>query len=124
MSLKFVVADDDWAARNVLKAAVVVDCKFKLVGEAENGVIAVELCRKLRPDVVILDVNMPPMNGDDAAKIIISEGLAKKVIMVTLSRQALPEFAKLGYGVLPKPFTDRSLLAKEILRVVSDGDCR
>lgn len=120
MELTVVIADDSFAPRNVLKAAVINDCGFTVVGEATNGQQAVDLCRALRPDLAILDVNMPVLDGNAAAEIIEREGLAKRIIMVTLARQALSGYRARGFGTLGKPFTDRALLAREIRRV-ADG---
>lgn len=115
--LRFVVADDHYATRGVIKARIIIDCGFSVVGEAENGEQAVDLCRELRPDIAVLDVNMPPCNGDEAAEIITREGLVRTIIMVTLEKLALPGFRKLGYGAVAKPFKDPTPLIREIKRV-------
>lgn len=117
----FVVADDSLGPLDVLRAAVEIDCGYKVVATARNGQLAIDACRIYHPDAVLLDVNMPVLGGDQAAATIRAEGLAKYIIMVTLARQARREFHRLGYGFVAKPFNDRALLAREIRKVIDGG---
>lgn len=111
--MRFVIADDSGIARGILRGAVVVDCGYEVVGEARNGQEAVDLCDRLHPDVVILDVNMPPLNGDQAAAIIEKRKSAGRIIIASLAQQSLPRFREMGYGTLAKPFK-REQLGREI----------
>ena len=83
-------------ARGILRGAVVVDGSYEVVGEARNGEGAVAICGGLHPDVVIVDVNIPPMNGGEAARIIHSEQPAKHIIAASLATQALPDLRDRG----------------------------
>ena len=56
---------------------------YNIVGSADNGYDAIELCKKTKPDFVILDVKMPIVNGIAAAKIISKEELAGFVLLLT-----------------------------------------
>ncbi|MDE2099947.1 MAG: response regulator transcription factor [Patescibacteria group bacterium] len=117
--MRFIVADDSQIARGMLEGAIVNDCGHEVVGEALNGQQAIALCRELRPDVVILDVNMPPLNGDEAAETIRSEGVAGKIIIASLARHCLPGFKARGFGTLAKPYK-REQLAREIREVLDE----
>ncbi len=65
-SIRLVVADDSPAVRDVIRALVEVDDGFRIVGEAGTGKEAVEMAHTLRPDVILMDVRMPEMNGIEA----------------------------------------------------------
>ena len=58
---------------------------FEVVGQADNGQLAVEAVRRLRPDLVLLDISMPVMNGHEALKAIKTEVPATQVVMLTVS---------------------------------------
>src|SRR5579875_2925213 len=65
-STRLLIVDDDSAIREVLRVSLESD--WEIVGEAENGMAAIEATDELQPDVVLLDVSMPVMNGFAAAK--------------------------------------------------------
>lgn len=65
---RVLIADDHRIFRQGLRALLEKEPDIEVVGEAENGVRAVELARKLSPDVVIMDVTMPDLNGIEAAR--------------------------------------------------------
>jgi PAS domain S-box-containing protein len=71
--IRVVIADDHRILRQGLIALIRVEKDIDVVGEAADGVEAVELARSLRPDVIIMDVSMPKMNGIDATRQIVAE---------------------------------------------------
>ena len=68
MPFKILIVDDNPTVRNMLRQYLEDDGKITVCGEAENGEIAVDKVKQLNPDVVILDWQMPVMNGLDAAR--------------------------------------------------------
>lgn len=78
---RILVADDDVRARELL--AVLLNSEYDLLEPAGNGRELVDGARRLRPDVVIVDVSMPLMNGFDAVKQIRSDGYTPKIIFFT-----------------------------------------
>ena len=65
--LNVVVVDDSVLMRNNIKSYVE-ELGHKVVGEAENGIVAVEMCSKLNPDIITMDITMPDMDGITAIK--------------------------------------------------------
>lgn len=112
MSRKIVIADDEPITRMNI-AEMLEDAGYDVVGQAADGFDAVELCKKHKPDLVILDVKMPLLDGLMAAKIIRDEGLRCGVILLTAySGSEFIEKAK-EVGVLNylvKPVTEKSIL--------------
>lgn len=83
------VVDDAVFMRTTIKR-MLEDHQFDVVGEASNGVEAVEQYKALQPDVVTMDITMPRMNGIEAVKEIIGEFPNAKIVMVTaLGQQKL-----------------------------------
>ncbi|MDD3157208.1 ANTAR domain-containing response regulator [Anaeromusa sp.] len=102
--LRIVIADNESIIRMDLKE-MLEEAGHTVVGEAVNGQKAVELAKKYRPDLVIMDVKMPNMDGITAAKLISAEKLAPVLLLTAFSQKEIVEKAKesgvLAYLVKP-----------------------
>lgn len=103
-ALRIVIADNESIIRMDLKE-ILEEAGHNVVGEAPDGVKAVELARKYRPDLVIMDIKMPEMDGITAAKIISNEKLSPVLLLTAFSQKEIVEKAKdsgvLAYLVKP-----------------------
>ena len=81
--IKIIIADDQRLMREGLKTIIDLEEDMAVLATAANGVEAVELCRQLTPDLVLMDIRMPEMDGVEATAQITAEGLAGGVIVVT-----------------------------------------
>jgi len=84
MGIKILIVDDHGIMREGLRLLLENQSDFKVVAEAESGRAAVELAKKYCPDVVIMDVSMPGLNGREATKMICSANPAAKVIGLSM----------------------------------------
>ena len=83
-AMRLLIADDHDLVRRGLRGLLRREPDFEIVGEAENGKEAVELCRSLAPDLVLMDVRMPGMDGLEATRAIKQERPEIGVLMVTM----------------------------------------
>ena len=108
--LKLVIADNESIIRMDLRE-ILEEAGHEIVGEAADGKRAVELTRKYHPDLVLMDIKMPEMDGITAAGIISEDGLAPVLLLTAFSQQDIVEKAK-GSGVLVylvKPVREENL---------------
>mgnify|MGYP001820287224 CR=1 FL=1 len=84
MKYRIFIADDHRIVRDGLRSLIDRENDLEFVGMAENGRQAVQMTRKLKPDVVIMDVSMPDLNGIDATSQIINEVPGVKVIALSM----------------------------------------
>ncbi|WP_380675634.1 chemotaxis protein CheY [Salinigranum sp. GCM10025319] len=111
MASTVLVVDDSAFMRNLLKQLL--DGEHDVVGEAENGVEAVELYRELNPDVVTMDVVMPIKNGIEATTEIKETDPGSSVIMCTSvgQEEKMREAVEAGAdGYITKPFQKPNVL--------------
>ena len=109
--IRVVIAEDEAIIRLDLKEILEAE-GYAVIGETSRGDEAIDLVRMLEPDLVILDIKMPGMNGIDAAKIISDEGLAAVILLTAFSQQDLIQEAS-NAGVLAylvKPFQRSDLV--------------
>ena len=110
-SIRVVIAEDEAIIRLDLKESLEAE-GYAVIGETGRGDEAIDLVRMLEPDLVILDIKMPGMNGIDAAKVISDEGLAAVILLSAFSQQDLIKEAS-NAGVLAylvKPFQRSDLV--------------
>jgi len=108
--LRILIADDEPLIRLDLKN-MLESLGYEVIAEAGDGVSAVEAARTLKPDVAILDIKMPRMDGIDAANILNSEKIAPVVLLTAYSDMDLINRAKEAgvFAYLVKPFRESDL---------------
>lgn len=84
MSIRILIADDHAVVRAGLRALLSAEPEFVVVGEAEDGNAALQLAQDLQPDVVILDISMPQLNGIEATQAIKTKLPQTRVLILTL----------------------------------------
>ena len=84
MKIKIVLADDHNVMRKGLRSLLDQQDNFEVVGEAHDGHEAIKLVRKLQPDIAILDIGMPNLNGIQATECIVSESPDTKVLGLSM----------------------------------------
>ena len=82
--VRILIADDHEVARQGIRALVESHPGWEVCAEARDGREAVELCGKLQPDIVLLDVGMPNLNGLDAARQILSTAPDTRILILTM----------------------------------------
>ena len=116
--LRFVIADDEPLIRMDLRE-MLEEAGHAVVGEAADGRRAIELCRALRPDIALLDVKMPDIDGIAAARLIARERLATVLLLTAFSDASTVRRAEAAgvSGYLVKPVEEARLFpAVEIAR--------
>ncbi|MFB1490435.1 MULTISPECIES: LytR/AlgR family response regulator transcription factor [unclassified Thiocapsa] len=116
--MNILVVDDEALARERLRRLLAdADGRYALAGEATDGLQAIEICRSQRIDLVLLDVQIPGMNGLEAAQALAALDPAPAVILVTaFEHETLLAFANRLAGYLVKPVS-RERLFEALLRV-------
>ena len=120
---RVVIADDHAVVRAGLRAVLGTAKDIQVVGEARDGGEAVALAERLRPDVVVMDLGMAPMNGAEATAEIVARGLPCRVLILTMQAaesHLMPLLEGGAWGYLSKSAADRALVAA--VRAVARGD--
>jgi response regulator NasT len=104
---RIIIADDESLIRLDLRE-MLISLEYDVIAEVGDGRTAVDLAKKLRPDLVIMDIKMPEVDGIAAAEVLTREKIAPVVLLTAYSDQVLIERAKeagvVGYVV--KPFRE------------------
>jgi len=114
--MRILIVDDSDAMRRGVKDLLSSKADWKVCGEARNGDEGIQKARELRPDVILLDISMPGMNGLDVARTLRQDlGKAKILIMSQNdAMQLMPSVLKAGAdGCI-----DKSHLAAELVTVI------
>ena len=108
---RIVIADDESVIRADLRE-MLTNLNYLVVGEAGDGQSAVNSARELKPDVVIMDIKMPDLDGIEAARILTQEQIAPVLLLTAYSQRDLVDRAKEAgvVGYLVKPFREQEIL--------------
>jgi DNA-binding NarL/FixJ family response regulator len=121
--IRVVLADDHAVVRAGLKAVLGVARDIEVIGEAKTGREAVALVERFKPDVVVMDLSMPELDGTAATKEIVEKGLATRVLVLTMHAEEdylVPLMEAGAAGYLVKSAADRELV--DAVRAVARGD--
>jgi DNA-binding NarL/FixJ family response regulator len=92
MTVRVLIVDDQEPFRMAARMVVEITDGFEVVGEAETGEDSVQMAEELRPDLVLMDVNLPGINGLDATRQILAQG-GNSVVVLLLSTYEEEEYA-------------------------------
>jgi DNA-binding NarL/FixJ family response regulator len=117
MAVRVFLADDHVVVREGLKV-LLERAGFEVVGEASNGHDAVQMVERLRPEVAVLDVSMPLLNGIDAAREILHKPLRTRVLLLTMFAEERYVLASLRAGI--SGYVLKTKASQELVQAVYD----
>lgn len=122
MSIRIILADDHSIVRHGLMRSLQLEKDFEIVAQAQNGLSTIELARELSPDIIIMDISMPDLNGIEATRQITKESAEIKVIGLSMhsSRKYVTEMFKAGASGYLLKNCDFEELA-DAVRIVTSG---
>jgi DNA-binding NarL/FixJ family response regulator len=121
--IRVILADDHAVVRAGLKAVLSSAKDIEVIGEAKNGNDAVALAERFKPDVVVMDLSMPDLDGTEATKQIVAKGLPCRVLVLTMHAEEdylVPLMEAGAAGYLVKSAADRELV--DAVRAIAHGD--
>jgi DNA-binding NarL/FixJ family response regulator len=120
--IKLMIADDHKLFREGLKALLAITDDIEIIGEAEDGDTAVKKCRELQPTIILMDINMPGLNGIQATKTILEKHPETGIIMLTMLEDDASVFNAMragARGYLLKGADPNEVLS--VIRAVAGG---
>jgi DNA-binding NarL/FixJ family response regulator len=125
MSVRVVIADDQHLIRTGFRMILAAEPDIEVVGEATTGIEAVTLARELRPDVVLMDIRMPELDGIEATRRIIAENHRPQTKVLILTTFDLDEYVYDALRAGASGFLLKDVAAHQLaagVRSVGDGD--
>ena len=121
MSIRIILADDHQIVRQGLRTLLAAEPDMEVVAEADNGRATLRLARELKPQVVIMDITMPDLNGIEATRQILAESSEVKIIALSMHSDSLFVLNMLKAGASGYLLKDCALeeLVKAIRTVVA-----
>lgn len=114
--MKILIADDHGVVRQGLKVLIENESDLEVVGEAEDGLIATELAKQLSPDLILMDISMPNLNGLEAARLILKENPDIRIIALSVRSDKHFVIEMLEAGA--RGYVLKSYLFDEVLRAI------
>jgi DNA-binding NarL/FixJ family response regulator len=115
---RILIVDDHEIFRRGLRALLEPSKEWLICGEAVDGMDAVEQCKSLKPDIVVLDVSMPRLNGLEAARLIRKERQVPQIVIITQHDSPQIRSAALDAGA--RAFITKSAVGGELVVALRD----
>jgi PAS domain S-box-containing protein len=116
MPVRFLIVDDHEPVRQGIRSLLTRRTDWTVCGEATDGLEAIETARRLRPDIVLMDLSMPRMDGAEATRIIRQDVPEAKVIVVSQNDPAV--FRHLAAQVGARAYVSKATLARDLLPTI------
>jgi DNA-binding NarL/FixJ family response regulator len=110
---RLLIVDDHEIFRHGLRALLEPSSEWQICGEAVDGVDAVEQCKSLRPDIVVLDMSMPRLNGLEAARLMKKDNPKPQIVIITQHDSPQIRLAALEAGA--QAFVTKSAVGSELV---------
>jgi two-component system response regulator DegU len=117
-TIRIGIADDHAIFRKILRSTVVLQPGLRVVAEAENGSAAIAMVEKHRPEMVIMDIGMPVLNGIEATRTIRSKFPGTKVLVLTI--HTIENFLDIAYQAGACTLLPKDCSKNELLRAIKD----
>jgi len=124
MGYRIVIADDEPITRMDIRE-ILEGAGYEVLGEASDGFDAVEMCRKHKPDLVLMDIKMPLLDGLKASRMIRDEGTAGGILLLTAysGKEFVDQAKDVGVmGYVVKPVKEESLLPMVAIAVAKGAE--
>lgn len=117
LRIRILVVEDFELARRFISTALAKDPSFEVVGEVSDGLTAAERAEDLQPDVILLDIGLPGLNGIEAAKRIRKTAPRAKIVFV--SQQSSPELVQAALAVGGSGYVLKSDAGNDLLKAIN-----
>lgn len=114
--LRILIADDHPVYRDGLRSLILSWEQMELIGEAQSGVEAVQLAAETKPDVILMDIQMPDMNGIEATRAIVTDNPDAGVLILTMYEDNASVFAAMRAGA--RGYVLKGAGQEEIMRAI------
>ncbi|AAK80667.1 response regulator NasT [Clostridium acetobutylicum] len=126
MDNRVVVAEDEPITRMDI-CEMLTGAGYSVVGQVPNGLEAIEVCRRLRPNLVIMDIKMPMLDGIEASQILVKENVADSIIILTAysGREFINKVKEIGVmGYIVKPIDEVRLIPQVEIAIAKGKEIR
>ena len=114
--IRVIIVDDHQQVRETWKLLLEQDKRFIVIAECENGQEAIDIVKQLLPDIILMDINMTPVNGLEATRKILKQLPAMKIIGLSINDQ--PSYAKTMLDIGAKGYVTKSSSKHEMARAI------
>ena len=116
LKTRILVVDDSKLIRQLICEMLSEDAQLEVIGQATDGLAAIRMAAALQPDVITLDIQMPHLNGFEAAMVIRAVSASSKVVFV--SGESSEEYIERAYESGASAFVRKDLIADELLPAI------